>query len=169
MWRSNCIFFFHIWVLHVTLQSKCTPGYLADSVCGFSMLFSFIGSHVSLFNVNVTWMNLCSSAFMRQILNRTCNFSISFCRLLDAIFRSLCEDRTIVSSIKVHIVVYFLIGKSDVYRRYNRRPNTLLCGTPELMSSFEYFSWRIVIKCLFEIYNFNNKYKLYGRNFFNFI
>jgi hypothetical protein len=50
---------------------------------------------------------------------------------LEAIFGSLWEAKTAVSSAKVAAVVRLSVGKSAVYNRYRTGPRTLPCGTPD--------------------------------------
>jgi hypothetical protein len=65
--------------------------------------------------VNVTLIDFVSFALIRQIFNQFWILSTFFGTKLEAIFGSLWEAKTAVSSAKVATVVCLIVGKSAVY------------------------------------------------------
>jgi hypothetical protein len=74
--------------------------------------------HVSLSEVNVTWIDLDPLAFILHLFNQFWIASRLGCSLCEAMAGSL-SVTTAVSSAKVAVVDSGEVGRSAVYRRYN--------------------------------------------------
>jgi hypothetical protein len=86
---------------------------------GRCILFIWIGGHISLRVVNVTWIDLDSLAFILHFLNQSWIASRSVCSFCDAMAGSLSMATTAVSSANVAVVDSGEVGRSVVYSRYN--------------------------------------------------
>jgi hypothetical protein len=99
----------------VSLLSRCSPRYLTSSSWGSCILIIWIGGHVSLRVVNVTWIDLDSSAFILHSLNQSWIANRSVCSFCEAMAGSLSMATTAVSSAKIVVIHSGEVGRSAVY------------------------------------------------------
>jgi hypothetical protein len=74
-WNFNpsCFLLTNMCVYHVSLRSVLIPEYLVVSPCGICFPLSVIVGQFSVFKVKVTWLDLCSLAFICQSFNHFSN------------------------------------------------------------------------------------------------
>lgn len=121
--------------------SRCMPRYLASSA--FGQLLILTGRNVSLRIVNVKWMHFIS--LIRHVFSQCWILIKLCCKFLEVDVESVWHAKTTVSSAYVEPMLVLLVGKSAIYKRYNKVVKTLPCWTPacigcKLVYSLLYFS-----------------------------
>ena len=92
------------------------------------MLFNVTAGQEYFFRVNVTWIDLDSLAFIRQVFSHVWTLSRLLCNRNEATIGLRLTAMITVSSAYVAIEVAFDSGRSAVNRKYNRGPRTLPWG-----------------------------------------
>jgi hypothetical protein len=99
---------------------KCSPKIrVLDIFLGELELFIWIGGHICLRVVNVTWTELEPLAFILHLCNQFWIVARFVCSFSEAMAVSLSVASTAISSAKVAVVESGEVGRSAVYSRYN--------------------------------------------------
>jgi hypothetical protein len=111
------------WVLQVRRWSRCRPRYLTVVRTGIWTLFIVTRGHTARVVVNVTWVDFSWLIQILHVSNHLCRRSRWVWRCWDAISGSECVAISPVSFAKVAMLVWSVVGRSAVKKRYSRGPS----------------------------------------------
>jgi hypothetical protein len=120
----GCFRFARMCLHQVSLLSRCRPRFLTSSWRSCT-LFIWTRGHVSLRVVNVTWIDLDSSAFSLHFSNQLRIVVRLVCSFCEAMAGSLSVASTAVSLAKASVVDSGAVGRSAVYSRHYNGPRIL--------------------------------------------
>jgi hypothetical protein len=120
-WRC----FYLICVLQVRRWSRCSPRYLTLVRTGICTLFIVTCCQTARVVVNVIWEDFSWLIAIFHVSNHSCRRSRWVWRCRDATSGSEWVANSPVSSAKVAMLVWSVVGRSAVKTRYSKGPRTL--------------------------------------------